>query len=51
MNPLKKTESKIIVLIPYTVIQQQPPRKPKINQQLLKASSFSIITLISWLQP
>ena len=51
MKPIKKTETKIFIIILYLIIQQQPPKKAKFNQHLLKAISFTIITLISWLNP
>ncbi len=50
MKPVKQPETKIIVFVSSTT-QPQPPKKPKINPHLLKAISFILITVISWLQP
>ena len=50
MKPVKQNKTKIIVVVP--VSDRTPkPKKPKIHPVILKAVSFIVITIISWLAP
>ncbi|MEM7759095.1 MAG: hypothetical protein AAF298_13355 [Cyanobacteria bacterium P01_A01_bin.40] len=50
MKPVKQNETQIIIVVP--VSDRTPEvKKPKINPAILKAISFIVITIISWLTP